>query len=1102
MCARTDPWFRGQTLPVLGHGGVSPPTHVLRFFATVVNGISVWTHVNALASEHYHATRHPWSQWNTQLQAHTHVIHSEQDTPHDLLPDHVTNRWSFTTAPRSPPLAAPTAAAKFQNTRWFLYASRATINTLNDTQRLRLHTFIRTHHQSYSDIWQPHPSRSSIYKAYTRGIRQALGAKDLGRWASLLQQRVTYLPYDTHPLIRLIRALSRTHTWHTSVSPDTMLIYVAVHTYLLVCYVGKTTLASTQRLRKHVTTSLAGTEDSSFHDLLKQTSEADWTLVPVELVDNTTLGCYREREWWHTLHAWTVNDTAPALPTAGNANPGAQHAKQLQTTLRQAHIARINKDFARSAVLNRDIQRIAARMNIPLGKPVNITVPYLTPSQRALIARVINKILRSTAFSALERKTVRTQIRVVSSSPLNVRRAFERHVNKAGRMTDRPPCFCNPTHLHTWQQGGDVRVVNGHYAMLPINIQHKSAPLRASDPLPCAGTRSRQVALQALAQLAQTVHANRAYTQQSISALLPQEAWDEDGLLRQRVCTAAHSLNSVAYVRIADKSSAMLFGFCHQWVWDSTIEFLSNEGYTHQPLTHAQRIHKALKHIVRKNGWPANPSSVLPLLYLIGKAKSLVKCSILWRPIAAVVEPQVQRFFLRMAARAFTLLLKTLISEIPGCFLVLRISDMNDWFHGLSDWNCQFIAEADCSGQFNNIKPQDVMTSLSEAVTWLQKRRRWSAADTVWSIHRDNKSLDRAGKGTSDRFFHMAHTDLENLVYFSLMTDTFTQASGRVWDRQGAIPMGGPFSAQAADLRSIWGVKQRIDLMRRLGRLHFTERGHPLWLTPTGNTLSLSQFRDNVMVAARGPTAKHTMKSVTDTLTEIWDLPVLCPCITDTVHTCTTECMTTSVTAMGITVHLHKAHPPLIYTQPSGLTNTWCLKYSVTLQSPWARDYKHVASIIVSAVLNVQPFLHSWLGVLISITAWCQISLLSGYPRSAVLRALHSAVPRIVSRTPWDVEATQAWTVHILYSLPSTRDTIFYRLRQWLQGHGLWSGAAYASWHVPHTGPCSETCADWCYDFPILSAHTPRGDPSQPIPVGPPARGEGDSAFPLLSVHT
>ena len=56
------------------------------------------------------------------------------------------------------------------------------------------------------------------------------------------------------------------------------------------------------------------------------------------------------------------------------------------------------------------------------------------------------------------------------------------------------------------------------------------------------------------------------------------------------------------------------------------------------------------------------------------------------------------------------------------------------------------------------------------------------------------------GESTSNRFFHMQHTDFENLVHFSLMTDTFTQASGRMWDRHGAIPMGGPFSAQAADL--------------------------------------------------------------------------------------------------------------------------------------------------------------------------------------------------------------------------------------------------------------------------------------------------------------
>ena len=41
--------------------------------------------------------------------------------------------------------------------------------------------------------------------------------------------------------------------------------------------------------------------------------------------------------------------------------------------------------------------------------------------------------------------------------------------------------------------------------------------------------------------------------------------------------------------------------------------------------------------------------------------------------------------------------------------------------------------------------------------------------------------------------------------------------------------MGGPFSAQSADLRSVWGAKTRVDLMRKLGHLSFSPRGHPLW---------------------------------------------------------------------------------------------------------------------------------------------------------------------------------------------------------------------------------------------------------------------------------
>ena len=537
---------------------------------------------------------------------------------------------------------------------------------------------------------------------------------------------------------------------------------------------------------------------------------------------------------------------------------------------------------------------------------------------------------------------------------------------------------------------------------------------------------------------------------------------------------------------------------CRQWVWDQTIAFLEKEKYSAQSLDNADQILSSLHRIIRQNKWPANPSRCVPLLYLLGKAKSLLKGIILWRPIAAIVQPQIQRFYLRNAARAFTLFLRLLVEEITASFLVLRICDLQPWVHGLSDWGCTQIAECDCSGQFNNVTPLSVMQDMSAAIKWLAAKRRWNAKEVVWSIHRDNKQLDRAGVGTTSRFFHMTHADLENLVYFSLLTDTYTQASGRLWSRTGAIPMGGPFSAQSADLRSVWGAKTRVDLMRRLGQLTFSPRGHPLWSTPRGNTISLAQFRDNVLLGARGPTASTEMQHVCDVLSETWSLPVLCDCMTDDNRVCAGTCMQPSITAMGFTVHIHGDHPPLVYSQPSGLTSAWHLKYTVTLQSPPAHAHKHISNIIVSAVLNIHPFLHTWAGCLLSVASWAQLACLSGYPRSTVLRALHSAVPRIISRTPWDVDSTLGWCCHVVYFLPATRDTVFFRLRRWLQAHAVWSPAAYASWHMPHPGPCSAICADWCHDFPVLSVFSPLLDPCELIRTGLCPRGEGGSRFPTI----
>ena len=156
----------------------------------------------------------------------------------------------------------------------------------------------------------------------------------------------------------------------------------------------------------------------------------------------------------------------------------------------------------------------------------------------------------------------------------------------------------------------------------------------------------------------------------------------------------------------------------------------------------------------------------------------------------------------------------------------------------------------------------------------------------------------------------------------------------------------------------------------------------------------------------------------------------------------------------------------------------------VTLQSPPSQAYKHISSIIVSAVLNIHPFLGSWISCLLSITSWAQIARLSGYSRATVLRALHSAVPRIISRTLWDVDSTLLWCKIAVYVLPCTWDTVFFRLHRWVQHHAVWSEGAYDSWHMPQAGACPTFCADWCYDFPILSSLTPFLDPSAPIALG------------------
>ena len=86
---------------------------------------------------------------------------------------------------------------------------------------------------------------------------------------------------------------------------------------------------------------------------------------------------------------------------------------------------------------------------------------------------------------------------------------------------------------------------------------------------------------------------------------------------------------------------------------------------------------------------------------------------------------------------------------------------------------------------------------------------------------------------------------------------------------------------------------------------------------------SLQQFRDNLMVAAKGPDPSAAMKIVCDTMGEVGNLKVLCDCRTKApTGLCVGMCMQESVTAMGVSIYVH-APAPLVFAHPNALGPQW-----------------------------------------------------------------------------------------------------------------------------------------------------------------------------------
>ena len=539
--------------------------------------------------------------------------------------------------------------------------------------------------------------------------------------------------------------------------------------------------------------------------------------------------------------------------------------------------------------------------------------------------------------------------------------------------------------------------------------------LRPNDLVPVPGTRARAQAVSGITDFCK--HLQTAVP--SLDTLLPMSLFPESGNLLVQLSRLSKFLSRSQHVRIVDKGAGEMWGFC-AWLWDQVEDFMRKEKFTPAGCT-VDQWNTRIARVVNDMGLQRNPKGRLCILYVLAKAKSPRAGKWVFRGIFASPAPVLNGQQLRLAARSFTCMLRLLQREITHNFQCADIKQVAGWFRFISQKGAVSLTEMDCKKQFDNINPRAVLRSFKEASNWIYKKRRWRQVNVQWSVRKESAKLDRAGQATNTRFWCITHDLLSRLLKFELTENNMLQAVGTLWKREGAIPMGGPFSAQSADLHTLWKVKRAGKKLRDWGELNISDEGYiywqrgPLWF-------SLCQFRDNILFASNHRPGAHTsiIQRVTETLSIVWDLEVLCPCTDGGDDCCVGNCLTQTAQALGISMTVG-AGVGLSSTHPSALKPDWDLRFGKPLMTPSRAAPEYLSCIFTSSLTSAQPWLESWSAQILSALSWVQVARVCDYKRMAVMRAMHKTVRRAYSASPWMAENTMRAVYAIGHHQPCPR---------------------------------------------------------------------------------
>ena len=282
-------------------------------------------------------------------------------------------------------------------------------------------------------------------------------------------------------------------------------------------------------------------------------------------------------------------------------------------------------DHARCKCLHTELEQLSCELSMFIHIAGNIVLPNPTPDQPIAIYRVAKKIVKSTNTKAWETRALIKLIRVVSFSPHNWTVEFSRRTRFDDVSQKQPPCTCHQ--LAHPERYGSFRCLT----LIPISVSHlPGSPLRPRDPLLVTGRQARKIAVLAPERFVSQVQGSVL----DLQNFLPGGLFSECGTLLHTMRNTVDTVSKHMYARVVDKGAGELWGFYQHWLWGKTEEFLRKEKYLTSTSTPEQVVAETTA-LIKEKGWHANPRARFCVLYIIGKAKSLQKGQLLWRPIAA-----------------------------------------------------------------------------------------------------------------------------------------------------------------------------------------------------------------------------------------------------------------------------------------------------------------------------------------------------------------------------------------------------------------------------------------------------------------------------------